>query len=227
MWKDLSGHGIDITLHNFSDLTTSWKEDALIFNGVDNVAVTEKQITFGGSGQHTVEFWVSDYALMNLDTVGAFLIVETTSNFNNYSGAFFYSYGNELSRNFDSNNHFQFAIRKKDGYFARFVKSASTDFHSVIVVVDTAIQDLDGQMKVYLDGKQAELGNLTIDGIVQHQRLIYQPFVDAKLTMGNRIGESATPWFWKGNLHNLKIYNRALTENEVQANYFVDRSRFQ
>lgn len=67
-----------------------------------------------------------------------------------------------------------------------------------------------GQFISYLDGEQKSTGSATPDSTIE----------------GVHVRLGSVNYAFRGHYHNLRIYNRALTADEIARNYAIDKARF-
>jgi hypothetical protein len=207
---DISGNTRNGTLVNGVAFTSNY-EGILTFDGTNDYISTDT-INLSSTNIVTVSFWakIENYR----QVVGnSNCIIEFSSNYNNTSGGFNISYGDDSAVSFGGVYPITLAIKGNAGYnFATFSK--------------TLVNDLDWHHWVcILDKSQSGLEvSLYIDGILRTPLITFinnntNNFDNTNLFIGNRA-------FGNFSLSNIQVYNRALSFSEIQENYTAYATKF-
>lgn len=114
-----------------------------------------------------------------------------------------------------------------DTPFNKFTAYINDTYYSV-----ESTNQIKQNFKYYLSGNYngkiltlSENGNITT---LEKQGNIKYPEENTILAIGaNPYGENVTGSFLKGKIYSIRIYNRALTSQEIQDNYKIDKARFE
>lgn len=213
VWTDLSGNNHHATLSgfDFSD-TSGWIYNGLKFSGKEYV-----ELGNFNNDEITIEVVVKLDNLVNAETVEQSIV----SNLNNGGYGILYAQTNHLSA--IKKGKFGFEVYQKLGE-----EKTASSVYSDKVVEQNKIYSLSASMGPDdLGGiKQVFSQNGEIDGIVLNGE--FEPTnTGTKLTIGAQAfaGVNAVPQL-KGTIYSIRVYNRALTEEEIKQNYEVDKIKY-
>ncbi len=216
IWKDLSGQGNDVTLSgfDFSD-TSGWLYNGLKFSGKEYVELKDFDLE-----EYTIEVVFRLDSLENDSTTKQSIL----SNLNDGGSGIIYTQMNDLD----------VTKRGKLG-FEVYQETEEEEGKEISGVYSN---DLAEESKVY--SVSAVIGSDGLGGIKQ---LFYENGTEyginltgmpvktslgTKYTLGGSpyAGVSADPEF-KGTIYSVRIYNRALTEEEIKENFEVDKTKYE
>lgn len=192
-WKDLSGHGNDLTLSNFGNTTTSgWSDNALNFDGVNDY----------GNVTTLEEYMKGDF------TISLRLYIEQ---YNNYRGLF----GNHMG---DGETQ-EGIVAQFDGntlYIGHHGKSVGLD-HELVAnkeITLTILMSTSIGVKAYINGNFVQQVPISTQATLR----------DANFWVGKSL-DSAERYF-AGRMNNFMIYDRLLSDSEIEQNYKTDLMRY-
>ena len=196
IWKDLSGNNNDVTLKNFSSDINSWYSNEGIIFNGTN--------NYGIIGTHDYDY-VTIYATLSFSTLKASEGV-IIANFEVGGYGLTYNIANNKLLNFQP-------------YISTYQQATSNDY-AITDTLYNLVGIYDGNtIKLYLNGILQN--NLTSSGVIK------APINNTALMLGaNPSGPTTATDFTQMNLKQIKLYNRALTEDEIQKNYEIDKERF-
>jgi Concanavalin A-like lectin/glucanases superfamily len=208
-WTDLSGQGnvgtfVNNTVFNSANL------GSVSFDGSGDYVDIPNNSSFSfGTGDFTVEAWVyiaGNSPLSNDSQRNA--TIATNLNGSSRSGWLFYIGGDS------STTGISFAFQN------RINSSQYNGFGAGVAIEQNRWHNL-------IASRQGTLTKLFFNGeLVASGTLLYQNITSANpLTIG-QMNWSGYSYDLNGRVSNLKIYNRALTENEVKQNYNALRGRY-
>jgi hypothetical protein len=212
IWNDLSGNGNHVTLYN----TPVYFDGALSGNGISSYGRTTNTLNLSGLSSITV---ISIWKQTTSTTGG--MVYEHTANWNNnnnYSGVSYGGFGLSSNSNgtvtSENLNHHQ--LRGNVGYSGQNVMSPNTSNFQQYTTIHDFTGGTNLETKVYINGNfvngsSAGGGNNT------------STFGDDYLYLWSRGGVSI---FSPNSLSLIMIYNRILTDSEIQQNYNATRGRF-
>ena len=197
IWKDLSGNNRDGTLQNM-DITSCWEEDELKFDGIDDYVLI---------------------AEMNYDniTLEAVCTKLTNSRVQIISNVDTGGYGIYQ----DSNYRFGFEvyIAENQAYSRVLQNTQTTDMFNSRYSVSGSY---DGKtMKIRTSSGETNYQELAIEGTIG------KPNNSTHIILGaNPTGTQTQNEYLNGSISSVRIYNRALTDEENAVNYLNDRERY-
>lgn len=209
-WKDLSNSSNDGIVTG-----ASFNSNYLNFDGVDDFVRTTTEVDYKSSKEVTVEILdINGSLLENSNTA---ILMESSSNFNSNST------GYVITTNEGGIEHnLRFAFRPTSGYNLKQtdeneITNEKINLYSFILNTSATYNDF---IKIYKNGELIEINSVgahtaDISDIELINYIVY---------IGSRNGASA---FTKMKLGNFKVYNRELTQNEIQHNYEVNQQRFE
>jgi hypothetical protein len=198
---DRSGQNNNGTLTNGPVRTEGKLGQALNFDGVNDYAATPVTTNFGSS-IITVSFWLNFDHFSNLDDV---TILELSDDFNSFDNAFAF-----LPNDVDGSFHV--GIQSSAGVNKyreeSFTRPSAGSFHHYAAILDNSTNT--GDVTVYVDGV---LQNTII---TQNTKDSSGNFATDLLYFMSRAGTSA---FGKGVMDDIRVYNRALSADEIKRLY--------
>lgn len=204
VWKDLSGNGNDAKLIN----GPTWKEKSLYFDGVDDYVSAQLNVI----SDFSIEFVAKNIDLSdsNTDRFGSlFMINSWSSKVVMPSLQIFYD---KRSNNIIRSRYLVPEISSEIPYMEKSTNSFEK-FDNVYYTITKS----NSEIKVFINGKFNETINQS-------------DFVDRlKLT---KMNIEISRWYGgssssvKQNVNSMRIYNRALTDEEIMNNYEIDKERF-
>lgn len=221
IWKDLSGNGNDVQLNKFNNtLQSGWMENGLKFDGIDDFAKTINDLQLKGAQELTIEF--VDLNGEMYKTGEKRLLFETSADSNNNIGAFYID-TNEFGtkeitiamrwdrlkpgiklRNFRMDNN---VLNANESFSYTITFSSRQNYNNYTNMYKNAIKR-QGTSDIREDLSK-DVTNLKLENYPMY--------------IGAREGKNS---FSKMNLASLRIYNRALTQEEINYNYEIDKARF-
>ena len=228
-WQDLSIN----QNHALIDPSNTWQDQALKLNGTGGI-VTQDIVNMEDSYQLTVSIYLENIIKPVDPAHHLEIVIEGTDNFNLGKISYLISYGNEwsdpdnpMTLHFATSNHIETDgnVSKHLGYVSRHPKQALTEKDKVItMVINRETTELESYMKVYINGQQIELQTESTPKGSIHNKMEQVPFISDKVYIGAR---NNTLYPLNGTIKNVKVYNRALTKEEVQVNYTIDKNRLE
>lgn len=213
-WVDLSKSGNNGKING-----ATWNDNYLAFDGIDDSASTKNAVNYNNSGEVTVEFIDVNGGISNNNNV--FNIFESSPNFNNYDRAFAIS-GNEFV-----NKGFQFGMRsnQNNAYNLKVTQpnviiGNSTTIYDFIINTNS---EYNNYLKIYKDGQLIEILQYNLNGVNLAYNISDMKIQNYIMYIAAR-AENTT--FSKINLGALRVYNKELTQTEIQHNISIDRERF-
>ena len=204
VWKDLSGNGNNGTLTNFNNTTSSgWSDNYLLFDGVDDYTSVLKTKTV-------------DELLEN----GSFT-VEMTFKYVTVKDA--YSFLIDLKREPGDPGKALWIGTTQDKKIV--VDARPTSFFTSYEVVP----NVDYNLTLKFDYNNSETSRYVY---INNKKIYEIPNYKAKIYNNTSrtiiIGGEDVSTYYNSNiiLYSVRIYNRALTEDEIEQNYKVDKIRF-
>lgn len=211
-WEDLSINNNDIKLSNFDGIETSgWQENYLYFDGVDDYAKSVNIIDYNETKKLTIQLVDLNGSLYNNEEVA--MILENSANFNNNYNAFGISNDPFEEKGITVGiMHESLGINEK--YKSNMIRNITTSY----TIVCNTTQQLNNFIDIYLnEQKQKELTETETANIENMPIKNYELFIGAR---------NGTDYFSTMNLSNLRIYKTALTEEEININYQIDKARY-
>ena len=199
-WKDLSGNGNDGLLNNFKGTDESgWQKDNIIFDGIDNwIGVNEMNYE-----NITIE------ALVNYAAVGS---SEISAIGNWESGGYGMVVNSIVSSSERNKNSFCINI---NGTYKFGQAQDNVQLNKKYSIAGT----YDGNIVKFWENNKKTESNVV--GTIKY------PNNNTIIALGtNPKAENAKGSFLNGKIYSIRVYNRALTEEEVLNNYKIDKARF-
>jgi hypothetical protein len=206
-WTDLSGSGNNGTLTNGPTFNSSNGGGSLVFDGSNDF------IEFGdvldlGTNDRTIISWIS----LDSSFAGGTILSKARAAAQNYRFAFLVTSERKIRTFFQGNGGSDITPDGDDVLLTNtfyMVTTVITRSSNISMYVNTRLQILTGSSTIsqwngldFQSNNPLRVGTYTAD-------------------------DNVTPTsLFKGNLSNLKIYNRALTASEVQQNYQALKGRF-
>ena len=208
--NDLSGSGITATLVSGPSYSRT-SGGAISFDGVDDYLLTNS-VNLSSFNSITLTFWSK--ILNYRETVGASnIIAELSSNYNNTTGGFNVSFGDDSAAGFGSVYPITLAVKGNSGYnFATYSKTLVNDlgWHHWACVFDKSLSS--SEVALYIDG------NIKTPSITFLSNNTNN-FDNTSLYLSNRAPGNFS-------ISNLQLYNRALSATEVTQNFNAMRERY-
>ena len=203
VWKDLSGNGNNGTLTNFNNTTSSgWSDNYLLFDGVDDKVLTE---LFNSTGDFTIEIKVADTEIVSALNYGGCFTINTWSTSVTEPSIICFQNLNGSTRLFGTLVPPQENLPYDERTFA--MVNINKDTLSMTKSKDKIVSYYNGNV-IATSAETSYITRLFLDNI--------------KLYIGNYNGGA----YIKQKVYSMRIYNRALTEDEIEQNYKVDKIRF-
>lgn len=217
-WKDLSGNGNDGILTGFNMNTASgWNGNALVCDGTDDLVSTIKELDFANASAMTVEFVAKN------NGIGRSVMIETSSNSNINYGSFYID-SNEYGTN-DITLAMKFNL---DGIYCTHHKMADKLFElgkmNAYAVTFDSNRSREQFTRMFCNGGMVPTGDAAVGGSSANYDVSGKILSNHKLYLGRR--ESGG---WNGakvSFQAIRVYNRALTPEEIQANYQADKVKY-
>ena len=214
-WQDLSGNQNDISLTGFNYTSTSgWGTDYLRLDGVDDYLVRTNPMydKVGGTPDLHVEVISSKDNLV----YGSLLSFGKYTNVNSYMDLWTTSQSTRIYQVSYTNNRLDSEVITKSCSMTSSEYPLNT-YHSVSYGKEG------NRAYTYLDGvKKDEQDAPKYTGWQTNKLYIGR---DEKAADGNGNFVSGKYYYFKGNIKSVRIYNRALTENEIAINTKIDRAK--
>ena len=188
--EDLSGHRNDATIHG-ATLTN----EGLVFDGVDDYAVTNDVIDYNSTKELTIEFEAKLTKKENNNPIS--ILFESSNNYSNNANSYSINSGEAFSFHTSSNYNLKNTSDMYANSFQKYTITVNTDneYNKYINIYTNGIkQDL-------IDLYSTSLANLNFNNYI--------------LNIGSRGG---TEKFANMTLKNLKIYTKELTQQEITNN---------
>jgi len=204
LWMDRSGLGNNATPSGFAYTTASGSDGVggVVFDGVNDRCVTPV-IDYKLSKQLTIDVNISNIP----KDKPAQVIFENGTSFNGYTGGFILSY---------ENNSLTMAIQATTGYILNHsaVIDLSVSKNNLTARFDTTQVNILDVTQLYINGIKQTMVNTTTN-------------VGRDFAISNKQGyifnRNLSSLFASAKLHNLRVYNRALTDTEILQNYNASR----
>lgn len=222
-WTDISGNGNNSTLSDFDfNDESGWIFNGLHFSGKEYVAIKDFNLD-----EMTIE------AVVKFDTVNDVDNTEQSvlSNVNNGGIGLIFNQLN--SADINKRGKISFDINTLDA-------SGNNSISSVVgneIVQPNKIYSISGSFgKMILDTDESGMAYevnaqlLSINGNIEGKdftETYLKPATGSSFVIGGNplVGVGATPKL-KGIIYSIRIYNRALTEEEIKENYEVDKAKY-
>ena len=205
-WRDLSGNGNDGTLNG-----GTWENSDLSFDGVDDSVATIKALNYNSSTAITIQF-VDNGEIYNNSQLG--MLFESSEDYNFVQGGYYIDI-----QEFTTNTGICFAVNFNGANLKKVNDLIYNNKNAMYTVICNNAQTYDNFISFYngITKKNAEnVENYNWD-------ITNKIFQNYKFYLGSRAG---TNYFTKMKLESIRVYNKALTEQEIAQNYAIDQSRF-
>lgn len=209
-WKDLSGKENDAII-----IGGTWNSNYIALDGIDDYIKTTSVVEWDNSKQMTIQ--VLDYnGELSTNTTTA-MIFEFSENWNLNP----YAFGVDVNEYGEKSIALTFRNAASGQYNIKGAKdilqSPKTESYSFIVNTEKKYNNFIGiyrnqyplELSVMKEGKDFDISNVNLEDYIMY--------------IGSRAGRTN---FAKMKLGIFRIYNRALTEEELKANYEIDKYRF-
>ena len=204
-WKDLSGNNNDGAISG-----ATWNSSYLEFDGIDDMVSTISNLNFNSSKEMTIEF-----VCENQNTGDVTIFMEFSENSNQASDGFYIDTGEfgtndlTLAMKFQQNsitNHKMVNGLLDQSAASYTVKCDTTKTH-------------DNYIAMYKNSVNFNVENAgEYDDNISNMTL-----TSNKLYIGGRQGSN---FYSNMRLMAVRVYNRALTQSEIQHNYDVDKQKY-
>ncbi|MCF6296327.1 MAG: hypothetical protein L3J25_11650 [Flavobacteriaceae bacterium] len=202
--NDESGNANNGTV-NGATLTTDRfgnPDRAYSFNGIDNFILCNTQVGPFGSDSRTVSFWAkTDVAPISTLQQNAVL-----------------SYGGNIN---DGGSRFEILLNPKcrglgvdvsSNYTTKSFDNSDNNWHFYTIVFDNSISNALSDLKFYGDG-------VLLTSVCNSNGNININTLDEQVLNIGRLFYSGQPRYFKGAIDDIKIYNKALTDEEIKNSY--------
>ncbi len=201
--EDLSVNGNDEELGNFAYTEESgYTVKGLTFDGIDDHINFEAPLTGREFDESGISYCIT-FKANSVDGRGGLIGQAMDYNFGTYSNGGFYINMGKLILNYNSG--------ASDTYNKAYVLSSEIQQNKKYSVVGTLY---DGELKMYING-------VLIDSLIGSRVIRFQGYPKA-----NDIGRMMRGSYLNGLIYNAMIYKKALTPEEIQHNYQIDKQRF-
>ncbi len=196
-WKDLSNNGNDATLYN----APSWSNNSLVFDGSSTYARLENTKNMSYTGGITWEIRVNILSAIGHNDSNN---VEFFGNWDTAGGGgISYSQGQYFYSMLYNNSNYQSATPSN-------LTHNLNEFYTVTMTYDNQTE------KLYVNGEK--IGEVNVSGNISVSSV--------PLAIGGNPKATGMDDYANIEVQNVLIYNRALSENEVQRNYQADQARY-
>ena len=199
IWKDLSNHGNDATLHN----NPTWSNNSLAFDGINNYGILENTASEVFTNGVTLETRVKVLSLIGHEPND-----ESVEFFSNWENA---GIGIEMKNN---------QVFRTEFYDTEWrtienpIPSNLNEYYTLTTTYDNTTQNF------YINGTLVATN--TYDG----STAINQTTTPFGIGCNPNNKPSRIDWNANVEFQNILIYDRALTENEIKRNYQADIARY-
>lgn len=200
VWKDISGSGFDGTLTNGPTYSNSGATSNFIFDGTDDYVINSNFNISPVNNELSISLW---YRTTN--NANEKMLIDLCGTSNTSSNRDFFS----IRQNWNSNSKISCYFNSTSGFqYVAFPNQVVTNTWNNIVYTKVG-----NTLYAYLNGSNVATQN--VSGNIQTiQRYV---IANDNLFSGN---------LFTGNIANVLIYNRGLSESEVLQNYNAQKSRF-
>ena len=218
-WRDLSGNGFSGTLVNGPTFSTDGG-GSIVFDGINDIA-NFGNIDLSSTNKVSISFLCRIIAYTETPNTGK-VIFEVTTNFNNFNTGFLVAYADDSNPSFLGLYPLLLALRGNGGYtIPVFNKNLVNDlrWHHYVCIFDKSQASANDECQLYLDGI-LRTPILYPSGLMSNNT---NNFGNQPLFIGGRstsIGPSNIQ------MSNFYVYNRVLTQQEIQQNYNATKTRF-
>lgn len=197
IWKDISNHGNDATLHN----NPTWNEKSITFDGIDDYAIIENTENQEFPNGLTIETRVNILSINGFNDVNYVMFIDNTEQ-NITHGGF---------SQYISKTTFKNATRISDGLFHVLVSTTPSELNKPYTL--TTVYD-NNNIKLYVNGMIS--ANLRLTSAYSKSP---NPINLAKRALN-------TTDYANVEFESIRIYDRPLTETEILRNYQVDNMKY-
>ena len=219
-WYDRSGNGNNGTLVNGPTYNTG-SFGTIHFDGV-NDSVSATSIDLSNTNKITLDFFckLNSYVETNGQIDG--ILCEFTNNFNSYTDGFYIGIADDSTASFNDTYPISINIKGNTGYNSYgYDKTSVNDlqWHHWVCILDKSITGTNPrESKFFIDSVEKEATTITAYKSDNGNNFGNRPFF-----IGSRNNSS---FFANMYISNFKIYNRALTSQEIQQNFTALRGRY-
>jgi hypothetical protein len=199
VWSDLSGNRNNGTLINGPTFSNN-NGGTLVFDGVDDYVSVPKQTALVNASQFTLSAWMKRADLSSKVII--------------FQGA--YS-SDDVSFELWNDGNAYFEVGNGNNSYGQ-VANTSVDWQQLLMVFDGTQSSNSTRLKAYINSISQ---TLLFGGIIPST----SGNIDSIFSIGNTQGVGGGN-FSTGNIANVQIYNRALSDQEIQQNYNALKSRF-
>lgn len=107
--------------------------------------------------------------------------------------------------------------RRSDGAFVQIANSMSAGINNIVPFNETLFS-------ISVNYSAGDIAYSEVNGIQKNPYYSFGGTYCATLCVGDRANDSSFPF--TGKVHTIRIYSRTLTEDEIAANYAIDKARF-
>ncbi|MBP3920235.1 MAG: prepilin-type N-terminal cleavage/methylation domain-containing protein [Bacilli bacterium] len=196
-WADLSGNGNNATLYNNPLINNN----SVIFNGQTNYGLINNTAGMEFTEGITMEARVKILSLTGLTSINT---IEFFGNWENAGGGLYYK----------GDNHFGYSLYVNGGY--QYVGNNSNsnlgEYYNISMTYNNLSQ------KLYINGIKVSEKNTTEQYPISPSHMAFG--------IGCNPNSSSAHYFANAEFQSVRIYNRALTDEEVLNNYQIDNFRY-
>jgi hypothetical protein len=208
-WRDLTPNGNNVTLNNNPTFNRQ-SSGVIVFNGSNNYAITPTNLSsLNINSSITIDTWVKPTALANA-TNGEGIVSKGLFTDNNSA---IYEL---MARNISSINYPFIRVATSAGVQAYAPTQIPINPNQIYNVVCTYNGST---LRIFVNNIEAGTGAAASGTIVSNTQ---------ELAVGVRYlhRSGASDSFFTGNIYSVKIYNRALSAQEIRQNYDAFKGRF-
>lgn len=213
-WADLSENENDLILQgiNFNGDSGWTQNNSLKFDGINDCGVTDEVVNYNNSKEVSIQMVDLNHLINNTATN---IIIESSNNYNGYVGAFYidnreYLNNSDLTFGFKGNN-LTYNLRNAD-----LIIKNKNQLYTFICNTNNN----DSFIKIY-SGKDEN--NIVQSSADTNSDISNITFANYKLYIAAR---NCSQYYSKVNIGTFRIYNRALSEEEIEQNYNIDKIRY-
>ena len=219
-WKDLSGNGNDGEISG-----GTWQDSSLKLDGSDDCIKTKDKVQMHKSKQLTIEIVDLNGELHNNENTG--MLIESSNDWNYNDKGF------GIDINEYVTNGLAFTIMEKDentvskkGYNIKSTTKEiiGTEGVNTYTIILNTEKEYNNYISIYKNGKLLHVDDVDNNsGLNLKKNISNLQLEDYIMYIGSRAGGSL---FTKMDLGAIRIYAKALTEQEIESNYQLDQIRF-
>ena len=205
-WKDLSGTGNNATVSG-----ATWYDKYLSFDGTNDYARTSSSINYNNSKAFTIQF-VGTISPQTKRTI----LFESSANSNHNNGSFY------INTNDFGTNEITLAMKYTTGNNHKMADNILNDNLVSYTISFDSTKEYNEYISIY---KNIEEQALIVGGTegLHDKNVSEKTLSNYVLYIASRAG---TEQFTKMNINSIRIYNKALTEEELLHNYNYDIEKF-